>query len=231
MSLSFAILEALRPRSAVVAFVLGAAFSATMIIGWYLTHQITVEPTAEQSTAECIAQYFAKNALTLDNTVLANAADSLCYSVKRHEYLLRDFKIRRDAYAIQPFETKVIMWMVVALVAGGVYLAWLQLRASYELGNLGKKVSIDNAVSNVKIAGMSVGSSVVGVIILAISFGFFGIYVKYVYTIDDASSLLPSDQRPAAISSQPDADNGIGPPQVHPKAPKMTLPPPRVTAH
>jgi hypothetical protein len=104
--------------------------------------------------------------LTTDNAILANAADAFCYSAKRHDYLLRDFNIRHDAYAIQPFETKVIMWMVVALVAGGVYLAYLQLRASFELADLGKKAPLDNAVSNVKIAGMSVGSSVVGVIIL-----------------------------------------------------------------
>lgn len=216
MTIPFSALSAVQIKVPVLAFVLGIVVGGLLIEG---LHAIAVRmrvPPTEQSTLECIAQYFGKNALTMDNAVLANAADSFCYSSARHQYLLNDFAVRRDAYAIQPFETKVIMWMVVALVACGIYMAWLQLAASYELALLGRNLSSENTESNVKIAGMSVRSSVIGVIILVISFAFFGIYVRYVYTIDDASSLLPQDAKPAATSSfQPaavDEHNGIGPP-------------------
>jgi hypothetical protein len=199
-------------RGGLVAFLLGTVIGVTVIsASWYIIHQnSSVADLSEENITECIKKYFGTSLLTIDNSVLATEADLICYSARRHEYLLKDFLIRRNAYAVQPFETKVIMWMVVALVFGGVYLAWMQLRSSYELALLGKKESLDDKVSGVTIAGMSVKSSVVGVIILAISFAFFGVYVRYVYTIDDASALLPQDSHSMTTRGHSDSKSDSG---------------------
>jgi hypothetical protein len=112
-------------------------------------------------------------------------AASLCQTLLSSQRANDEQQIRADNFVFQRSENVVLMWMVVSITLAGVALAAVQLLASYFLakagrGNLAEGGSI--ALSKDKLA---VQSSVVGVIVLAISFAFFMVFVLYVYTFQD----------------------------------------------
>jgi len=97
------------------------------------------------------------------------------------------------------------MLMVVSITISGVILAGLQLFASYKLASVGKGVFEATGEANITSHSMAVKSSVVGVVILAISFAFFLVFVLYVYTFTPASNsgaAAPSSPPQAALQSR-----------------------------
>jgi hypothetical protein len=77
-----------------------------------------------------------------------------------------------------------------------------------------------NTISEVDIPGLSVKSSVVGIVILAISFAFFGAYVKYVYTLNDSGNDLPAEVTVQNLPP-PASSNGPGPASPVPTKPRQ----------
>jgi hypothetical protein len=115
-----------------------------------------------------------------------NQLTSFCYDQVRGDDLLQDFSVRKLDYMQQALDTKVILWMVVAITISGVLLASLQLLAAYRLAMLGKADFVQGDCSQIKIdpTSISLKSSVTGLLILAISLAFFIVYVKWVYPIE-----------------------------------------------
>jgi hypothetical protein len=96
--------------------------------------------------------------------------------------------IRRDNYVFQRHENIILLIMVVSITLSGVFLAGLQLLAAYKLALLGKA---EFASASELRENSSFKSSVVGLVILTISFAFFLVFVVDVYTLKDDS---PSPQ-------------------------------------
>lgn len=87
----------------------------------------------------------------------------------------------KNAYEYHGIMTKVIFWVVVVLVISGVFLSFLQFKADTSLGkgdNGGQKAHFKLGSD-----GLEFSSSVIGLIILFMSFFFFSTYVDKVYTI------------------------------------------------
>lgn len=84
---------------------------------------------------------------------------------------------RSNVFKWQHFTTKVIFFVVLILVAIGVYFAWVQFKAG--------KGETDRSEIQVSLQGIKVSSSVLGVIILMISLVFFYLYLRYVYPISE----------------------------------------------
>jgi len=135
-------------------------------------------------------------------------------SMVRLRYLESDrayYEFRRDGYVFamqafrwQHFSTQVTFWVVILLVFAGLLLSWMQFRAGF-LGNRaqvpGEEPSADDAPvaprqpvplapptnSTVEIGpgGLKVASPVLGVIVLALSLGFFYLYLVHVYPITE----------------------------------------------
>lgn len=122
----------------------------------------------------------------------------LCDAMTSRKLLYEEQVIRNENFVFQRYENTIIMLMVVSITISGVILAGLQLLASYKLASAGKGVFGDAGEVNLTSHSMAVKSSVVGVIILAISFAFFLVFILYVYTFnpaaDSGAAAAPSPQ-------------------------------------
>jgi len=104
------------------------------------------------------------------------------------ESLQEYYRYRRDGYIHrervfqwQLTSTFAIFLVVLALVAVGIYFAWIQFKSSMASGE-------SPGISEMSFSkeGIKVSSSVLGVIILVISLAFFYLYLRYVYPIENA---------------------------------------------
>jgi len=84
----------------------------------------------------------------------------------------------------QHVSTIVIFWVVLGLVAIGVYFAWLQFARAMAIrptaGEPGPTHSIELSVGGIKVS-----SPVLGVIILTLSLAFFYLYLVHAYPIQE----------------------------------------------
>ncbi len=108
--------------------------------------------------------------------------------------------------------------MVVVITFSGVVLAGLQLLGSYRLAKLGRAAFGDGGEATITASSVAVKSSVVGVVILAISFAFFLVFVLDVYTIREigapsvAGINAPPGHQIASGPLQPLKQPSISPP-------------------
>jgi len=86
----------------------------------------------------------------------------------------------------QHLSTRIIFFVVLVLVASGIYFAWIQFkldvtsRQSIRSAESEKEHSIELSTSGIKVS-----SPVLGVIILALSLAFFYLYLVYVFPITE----------------------------------------------
>jgi hypothetical protein len=122
--------------------------------------------------------------------VLQNTA-ALCFAKLQDQSYITIFEVNRGKYIEQNYEDRVLLWMVVAITISGVLLAGLQLAGSFKLASDGKAEFAKDTDLTLKRDSLSAKSSVTGLLILMVSLGFFIIYVKFVYKIDNASDVAP----------------------------------------
>ncbi len=90
-------------------------------------------------------------------------------------------EIAEAAYKTQQWMTVAIFFIVSILVLGGMYLSYLQFRLDTKQGN---SENIEPKASfKISKDGIEFGSSVIGLVVLFMSFMFFHLYVKDVYSI------------------------------------------------
>jgi hypothetical protein len=123
---------------------------------------------------------------------------ALCFAKLQDQSYITIFDVNRTKYVEQNFEDRILLWMVVAITLSGVVLSGLQLAASFKLASEGKAEFARDSDFTLQKDRLSAKSSVTGLLILLISLGFFIIYVKYVYKIDNASDVAST---PPMISS------------------------------
>jgi hypothetical protein len=88
---------------------------------------------------------------------------------------------RRDVFSWQLFSSRIIFWVVLSLVAAGMYFAAVQFQRG-----LGRRraVSADDVTEiAASLGGVKVRSPVLGVVILVISLAFFYLYLRFVYAV------------------------------------------------
>jgi hypothetical protein len=139
-----------------------------------------------QAVSACIEKQksiFSGSALTVEQLYSLNG---FCYDNIGSQLKIDQEKIRRDNYVFQRNENVVLLYMVVLITLSGVALAGLQLFASYKLAVAGRgELAGGGEVSYSAQQGVSFKSSVVGLMILALSFAFFLVFILYVYTFTD----------------------------------------------
>lgn len=111
--------------------------------------------------------------------------DGACFDRLDRQEALSSSRIRKNAYIIQQPQTRVLMWMVVGITFGGVFLAALQLIAGFRLALLGKS-SFDGSQGGtigIEAKKLSITSSVSGILVLAISLCFFYVFTQGIYLI------------------------------------------------
>lgn len=141
---------------------------------------------------------------------------SMCLKRVDDEDQLERNEITTNAFRNQQSETRELMWLVVIITASGVIIAGMQLVQSYKLVAAGKASADQSSKIDIEVGKLSVSSSVTGILILVVSFAFFYIFTKEIYTIHgnepDKQSIQP-----------PIPDTGLKPlePQQEEPAPKL----------
>jgi hypothetical protein len=154
-----------------------------------------------QSMQECQAEKIKRlqnMGVTLD---LLTGIAGACYSEIHSQGLLNDFHLRRLKAIQQHYADNVTLWMVVSITISGVVLAGLQLLASYKLAILSGTALAESNDLSVEKGKLVVRSSVTGLMILIISFAFFLVFVKFIYTIDTQNldrTIEPKSGKPQA---------------------------------
>jgi len=145
--------------------------------------------------------------------------DFFCYDLNGNQLRIDEEIIKRDNYIFQRNENVVLLYMVVLITFCGVFLAGMQLLASYRLATAGKGELAGGAEITYNSQGASFKSSVVGLSILAMSFAFFLVFVLYVYTFrNDDRDRGNTSQRAPAVATEPSASP---PPQAQGSSPRQ----------
>lgn len=96
-------------------------------------------------------------------------------------------------YRFQYWSSIFLLFVVSLLVIGGFYLSWLQFTYETRNGRQGDKNELEITKSGIKIS-----SSVIGLIILFLSLGFFYLYMDNVYPVRGNKTAEPiKDMQPA----------------------------------
>jgi hypothetical protein len=169
----------------------------------------------ETSIADCIEKF--KSGTDVKGVQALIGLNDFCYNYVGYQLQADEEVIKRDNYLFQRNENVVLMYMVVLITFGGVFLAGVQLLASYKLASLGKGELVGGGEIQYSATGASFKSSVVGLVILALSFAFFLVFVLYIYTFDPEQRA--SQRASAAQSSQalvPNVGRVASPQQANP---------------
>jgi hypothetical protein len=184
-----------------------AALLALCVIYFAWIRQADLRPVAQLVPAEqiplCIDRYIGQRDDKLPKLDGLWEVFWLCYKTTERQLLYEEQVIRNENFVFQRFENTIIMFMVVSITISGVILAGLQLLASYKLASLGKGSLSEGGEVNLSSTAIAVKSSVVGVIILGISFAFFLVFVLYVYTFTQVADRTPPVAQASAPSSAP----------------------------
>ena len=130
--------------------------------------------------------------------------NDFCYDTIGSQLKIDQEKIRRDNFLFQRKENVVLLYMVILITLSGVALAGLQLLASYKLAVVGRgELAGGGEVSYSAQQGVSFKSSVVGLMILALSFAFFLVFIVYVYSFTNEPSGSGTTMTPAVKQHVP----------------------------
>ncbi len=138
-----------------------------------------------------------KHGLLATSEAVASIERKTAYEDEHLTYRLASLKHRTSVLEQQMIQTWVIFITVMLMVLSGLYLAWRQFRldeetqrarcekvASSEAGDApGRTTSLEISPDGIKIQ-----SSVIGLIVLALSFAFFYLYIVHVYTVTEVAS-------------------------------------------
>ena len=89
---------------------------------------------------------------------------------------------RKEVFAWQLFSSRIIFWVVLSLVATGMYFAAVQFQRGLRRR---RPAASGEEVTEIaaSLTGVKVRSPILGVLILVISFAFFYLYLQFVYPI------------------------------------------------
>lgn len=189
------------------ALALTAVAAVVLLSASALAQSRMEEATAAASAAQGAAEQDAAPRDRTQVTAIPASPDAavLGDAPTRQRYLdamQRYYQYRADGYAYrsrvfewQLFSSRVIFLVVLALVAAGMFFAAVQFRLAMRSASRQSPASpADEATAagaslvtrfEVSAKGLAINSSVLGVIILALSLAFFYLYLVYVYPIDN----------------------------------------------
>ncbi len=98
-----------------------------------------------------------------------------------YSYKIRGFEHRSEVFQWQLFSSKLLFVIVIVLVFSGICFAAIQFYA----GLKENKINNQNTKLILSPKSIEVSSPVIGLIILALSLGFFYLYLVYVFPIEE----------------------------------------------
>lgn len=198
------------------------SITAIIVVGGLLAVFLLCHESSSASTHRNTLQQLQSciTATGKDPTIVDRSdALAVCYNIQLSAIRLEEEYLVRDAFVFQRGQSIVLMVMVVMITLSGVLLAALQLLGSYRLAermplpktegsaDLGGRAEPPASETTVEASPgkLVVRSATVGVAILAISFAFFFILVRDVYTmqrVDIDHGAPPQTQTQAEPAAQ-----------------------------
>ena len=194
---TWAAFRSIQSRRTIIPFATTAFIILLVLTYFYLRPAPSQPVIAGNNISSCINFYYANKAANYDVAKLYDVY-GFCYNSQIAQLSFEEDSVRRDNFVFQRSENIALLAMVIGITLSGVALAGLQLFASYKLALRGKGALADGGEANFTPNSVIVKSSVVGVVILAISFAFFMVYVIDVYTLRDTA---PGPTRAAPLPS------------------------------
>lgn len=174
------------------ATVAGSLTVAIALVAYGLFFLMTtrfVPPSSEENVISlCIETYRDLAKVQNADVDALNKLNTFCYNSSRSQLLVDEENIRKDNFVFQRHENIILLFMVVMITLSGVALAGLQLLASYKLAVLGRGDLAGGGELSYSKDSVSFKSSVVGLVILFISFAFFIVFVHDVYTLKEGAA-------------------------------------------
>jgi hypothetical protein len=115
------------------------------------------------------------------------------YTKKYYSYLAEKADVNLEQFRWQRSASEWLLWLVVVVVLSGVVFSGIQLWRASSIKDLGGESTVEIETSKVRIT-----TSVVGVIVLAISIVFFYFFLIEVYRVK-VIDMAPSEVRPPSV--------------------------------
>lgn len=144
-------------------------------------HSIVITNCRGESVVEPAPDAVAQPPATLSATTPPSAARRAQdeYEVNYWKYNSESLALRHRVFRQQFYISGAIFLLVIALVGVGVYFAFVQ----FQLGKIAGNAAMERTDLELGASGLKISSSVLGLLVLALSMGFFFLYLKYVYPI------------------------------------------------
>jgi len=98
-----------------------------------------------------------------------------------YDYKIRGFEHRSKVFEWQLLSSEILFVIVIFLVFSGIYFAAVQFYA----GLKSKNIDTEDTKLVLSAKSIEISSPIVGLIILALSLGFFYLYLVYVFPIEE----------------------------------------------
>ncbi|GJH14725.1 hypothetical protein CBA19CS11_37825 [Caballeronia novacaledonica] len=118
----------------------------------------------------------------------ASIAAKECLSRVKAEYEASQYELRASAFARHQVYSRHLLWFVIWMTGAGILLAGVQLVLGYRLALRSNRSMTDSSSGKLTPNSIYFSSSVTGVSIVALSFGFFFLYIRYVYPLNELVS-------------------------------------------
>jgi hypothetical protein len=109
--------------------------------------------------------------------------DYIAWQKRKFEYAGKIYDVNIDAFNVQRWHTSVLLAIVFLITSSGVAFAGYQLAKSAQINTVGLPSELEISARKIKLE-----TSVVGIVILLISFGFLYLYIKHAYEIKYAET-------------------------------------------
>lgn len=117
------------------------------------------------------------------------------YYKNYYAYRTRKSEMNISQFEWQQYASEYLLWLVVIVVVSGIVFSGYQLWKASSIEDLGKESSIELSVQKIKVT-----SSVVGVVVLAISIIFLYLFLIEVYRVE-VIDITPAEFQPPKIES------------------------------
>lgn len=150
----------------------------------------SIGATNDDARIAALSQQLRAVSEQLDKLQSEQSKIELDYTRNFYDYSKKKNDVIIELFAWQKHASEILMWVVILLVTSGIGFSGFQLFKASSLNAAEAKTSFEIAASRLKIT-----SSVVGLVVLAISVVFFYLFLIEVYRMK-VVDLSPLEQRP-----------------------------------
>jgi len=159
------------------------SFIAALVIGsWLCLAPVFADQNNEQAKGNTVLENLEKVRTQIESENAKGSTDeefAKNYTKAKLEWATYTIENAKRVFTMHYWTSILVFVVVISIVIFSLFLSWLQFVKDLKTGPT--KIEMNEIAINKE--GIKLKSSVIGVIILVISLGFFYLYLKYVYPV------------------------------------------------